>query len=83
MQPAVDEDGTQYVPVAQQMVEPDVLHSPLGVGAVQPEIEHEFRLAGKTDHSSMDRYPLVPPVVIVISRMYAYAFHPVPATLNV
>ena len=43
--PALVADGTQYVPLGQQMSAPVVEHWPLGVGAVQPEVE---QLKGST-----------------------------------
>ena len=38
--PALVADGTQYVPLGQQMGEPVVEHWPLGVVPVQPAVEH-------------------------------------------
>ena len=42
--PAAVADGTQYVPLGQQMGVPEVEHWPLGVGAVQPEVVQEAML---------------------------------------
>ena len=43
--PAAVVDGTQYAPLGQQMGVPVEEHWPLGVGAVQPEVE---QLKGST-----------------------------------
>ena len=42
--PAAVVDGTQYVPLGQQMGVPVEEHWPLGVGAVQPEVVQEAML---------------------------------------